>query len=181
MRDNDGMEPSASSLQVIPAGRARIWKLLWIAIAVIIAIPIASKAYDRILQVNQESRMRLITEHRLWELHPEYRGKPETWTRFASRLLSDRQLMTRIAAKYGPIADQIEADYRRDMAIAQMEVALTAAAAWLVPLALLYGIGWVWGRRRVRSEPPVKIQPASSADPRYMKDPKSTDKNGGNE
>ena len=164
----------------MPGGRARFWKALWIALAMIIAIPIGSEAYDRILQVNQQSRARLITEHRLWELSPEFRGKPEAWTRFASRLLDDRQLMTRVVAKYGPMADQIELDYRRDLTIAQTEVVLMALGVWALPLAILYALAWAVRPRR-RSAPQVKIQPASAADPRYMPGHKSTDKNGGHQ
>ena len=91
------------------------------------AIPIAWNTYERVLEVNRQSRVRLITEHRLWELHPEYRGTPEVWTRFAARLLTDHQLMTRINATR-PFSEEIERDYRRDVTIAQSEVVLTAAA-----------------------------------------------------
>src|SRR5204862_8075233 len=121
-----------------PRNRVRLWNALWIALAVISAIPFVLRAYDRLVDVNQQSRVRLIVEHRLWELHPEYRGKPEAWTRFASRLLTDRQLMLRIATKYGALAREIELDYRRDLTIAQSVVVLTVLAAWALPLALLY-------------------------------------------
>ena len=178
MRDNEVVKTSASLDQAPPAGRGRFWKALWLALAVVIAVPIASEAYDRILQVNLQSRARLITEHRLWEVHPEFRGKPEAWTRFASRLLNDRQLMTRVVAKYGPMADQIELDYRRDLTIAQAEVVLTAIAVWALPLALLYAIAWA-ARRRHRNAPQAKIQLASADDPRYMPERKSPNNNGG--
>ena len=78
------------------------------------------------------------------------------------------------------MADQIELDYRRDLTIAQMEVVLTALGVWALPLALLYAAAWAVRRRR-RSAPQVKIQPASAADPRYMRDHKSTYNNGGNQ
>jgi hypothetical protein len=59
-----------------------------------------------------------------------------------------------------------------------MEVVLTALGIWALPLALMYAGAWGLRRRR-RSAPHVKIQPASAADPRYMKDHPSTRDNGG--
>lgn len=139
-----------------------LWYFAWIALALLYAIPIALHAYDRVIEVTRKAREQLIVQHRLWELHPEYRGKPENWTRFASRLLTDRQLMLRVRAKYGEAAQQIELEYRNDLTIAQAEVVVAAAAIWGLPVAALYGIGWVVARRR-RPPPP----PPASARPRY--------------
>lgn len=137
-------EPNA----VEPSTRLRLWKLAWVAIAAAYAWPVASTAYERTLEVTHQSRAQLIVRHSLWELHPEYAGTPQAWTRFASRLLTDRQLMTRVRAKYGDLADQIELDYRRDLFIAQAEVVLVAGMIWAVPLAALYGIAIAVARAR---------------------------------
>jgi hypothetical protein len=168
-----------SAQAATPPKRFRLWNAVWIAIALMTAIPIAWNTYERVLEVNRQSRVRLITEHRLWELHPEYQGTPEVWTRFASRLLTDRQLLTRISAKYGPLSEEIERDYRRDVTIAQSEVVLTALALWALPLALVYGLARALYRRPRRSEPPVKVQPASVSDPRYLPRNESSEENRG--
>lgn len=131
-----------------PWGRYRLWKLAWFVIAAAYAWPVISIAYDRALEVTRRNREQLIVHHRLWELHPEYAGTPRDWTRFASRLLTDRQLLMRVRAKYGDLAEQIELDYRRDLSIAQAGVVLAAAAIWALPLAALYGLGFAVARRR---------------------------------
>jgi hypothetical protein len=139
--------------------------LLFVLFALYAAV-IAWHAYERIGVVSLEARARLIEEHRLWELQPGFRGKPENWTRFAARLLNDRQLMTRIAAKYGAAGEQIELDYRRDLAIAQAEVAVTAVFVLVLPLSIPYGIILLTRRR----PPPDKAAPPRSSsldDPRY--------------
>jgi hypothetical protein len=141
--------------------KARLWYYAWIAVAILYAIPIAMRAYDRIIDVTRKAREQLIVQHRLWELHPEYRGTPEAWTRFASRLLTDGQLMVRMRAKYGERAEQIELEYRSDLTIAQAEVVVGAAAIWGAPVAVLYGIGMVAARRR---RPPPPLAPER---PRY--------------
>lgn len=131
-----------------PSARYRLWKLVFLVIAAAYAWPVISTAYDRTLEVSRQHRERLIVQHRLWELHPEYAGKPQTWTRFASRLLTDRQLMTRVRAKYGDLAEQIDLDYRRDLFIAEAEVVLVAGMIWALPLAALYGIAIAVARAR---------------------------------
>ena len=142
--------------------KARLWYYAWIAVALLYATPIAMLAYDRVIDVTRKAREQLIVQHRLWELHPEYQGTPETWTRFASRLLTDRQLMVRMRAKYGDRADQLELEYRSDLTIAQAEIVIGAAAIWGLPVAALYGIGMAVGRRR-RPPPP----PPAPERPRY--------------
>src|SRR5689334_2117694 len=101
--------------------RERIWLCAWIVVAIACAAPIGWNAYKDLVRVNQQARERLIEQHRLWEVD-NFRGKPETWTRFASRLLTDQQLLRRVAAKYGAQAEEIERDYRKDLAFARTEV-----------------------------------------------------------
>ncbi len=150
------------------APKARWWLYAWIAAAVASAIPAGITAYGQLKEVTRHARETLIVQHRLWEMHPEYHGTPETWTRVASRLLTDRQLMRRVRAKYGDQGIQVELDYRRDLTIAQAEVVVVAAAVWAAPLAALYGLAVVLVRRRRRAPPPpTPSRPASYDDPRY--------------
>ncbi|MBI2295749.1 MAG: hypothetical protein HYU76_06890 [Betaproteobacteria bacterium] len=157
-------EPNAAE----PPTRYRLWKLAWFVLAAAYAWPVASTAYERTLEVTRQQRAQLIVRHSLWELHPEYAGTPQAWTRFASRLLSDRQLMIRVRAKYGDLADQIELDYRRDLFIAQAEVVLVAGAVWGLPLAVLYGIGIAAPRARRRIVAPADAE-RDASDSRYRK------------
>jgi hypothetical protein len=150
----------------VSARRARLWLLAWIMAASAYAVPIAWNAYEELVRVSQKARARLIEHHRLWEMDANFRGKPENWTRFASRLLSDRQLFTRIAMKYGAQADEIEREYRRDLTLARAEVVVVAVALWAGPLAAVYGLIWLLRRRRHRLPAP-KVEPASASDPRY--------------
>ena len=145
--------------------RARVWLAAWILAAIAYAVPLAWNAYEDLVQVNYRARARLIEHHRLWEVD-NFRGKPESWTRFASRLLTDQQLLRRVAMKYGGQSEEIEREYRRDLAIARAEVIIIAAALWAGPLAAVYGFIWLVRRRRP-APPPPKIQPASASDPRY--------------
>jgi hypothetical protein len=137
----------------------------WIVAAAAYAAPLAWHAYNEIVLVNQQARARLIQNHRLWEVDPNFRGKPEYWTRFASRLLTDRQIFVRVVMKYGAQSEEIEREYRRDLTIARAEVVVVAFAAWAGPLAAIYGLVWLLRRRRPR--PPPKVEPASASDPRY--------------
>ena len=141
------------------------WRLAFLALAIAYAVPIASSAYDRFNRVSQQARLRLIQEHRLWEVQPEFKGRPEIWARVASRILNDRQLLSRVAAKYGAESEQIEIEYRRDLAIARAEVVLGALALWAGPVGVVYAI--VWAYRRRKRPPPQKAQPPSALDPRY--------------
>ena len=149
-----------------PPARARLWKAVFLLVAAAYAWPLFWIAHDRVQEVNRKQRQQLIVRHQLWELHPEYVGTPQTWTRFASRLLSDRQLMRRVHKKYGALGEQIELDYRRDKFIAQAEVVLVAGALWVLPLAGLYGIGTMLGRRRERARPPEPDR-STTFDSRY--------------
>jgi hypothetical protein len=130
--------------------------------------PIAMRAYAQLAELNVHARVRLIEQHRLWELQPDFRGKPEAWTRMASHLLSDGQLLRRVAVKYGAAAEQIELDYRRDLAIARAEVVVSWLVIWAGPLAALYGLAVLLAHRRHSPPPPLqRPPPASLSDPRY--------------
>ncbi len=134
-----------------PEARSRLglsWKIALVILAVAYAAPLAYVAYNRLGEVARQARERLIVQYRLWELHPEYKGTPQAWTRFASRLLTDGQLLRRVRAKYGALGTEIELDYRRDLSVAQGVVVLVAVAAWGIPVGALYGIGILVTRRR---------------------------------
>lgn len=150
-----------------PSPRVWPWKVVFLLLAAIYAWPVISIAYERVQQVNLKQRQQLIIRHQLWELDPEYAGTAEAWTRFASMLLSDRQLMRRVQKKYGALAEQIEADYQRDRFIAQAEVVLVAGACWALPLALVYGIGAIVGQRRRKPAHREELEPPSVTDSRY--------------
>jgi hypothetical protein len=132
-----------------------------LAAAAVYFVPIGTIAYDKLVEVTRQHRVRLIVSHRLWELHPEYHGSPEAWTGFAARLLTDRQLLLRVRAKYRDGAEQIELDYRRDLSIAQAEVIVVALAIWGVPVGLAYGFGRLLSGRR--NKPPPAPPPARPA------------------
>jgi hypothetical protein len=156
-----------------PASRAGLvtrWKPLLYVLFSGYAAVLAWHAYERIEAVSLNARARLIEEHRLWELQPDFRGKPENWTRLAARLLNERQLMTRISAKYGAASEQIELEYRRDLAFAHAEVIVTAVFAFAVPLCIPCGI-ILLGRRRPAPVPAAPRRPASIDDPRYKPPP----------
>ena len=162
-------QPGASTA----AGRHPLWRIVWLIVAAAYAVPVAYVANNRLIEVTHKARERLIVQYRLWELNPEYGGKPRDWTRFAARLLTDNQLLRRVRSKYGDVATEIELDYRRDLSVAQGEVILVAAAAWALPLAALYGLGlFVLGRRRPPAQSPQQPQqperPAGS-DSRYRR------------
>jgi hypothetical protein len=158
--------PGAATASPARWASARLLQPAFIVLALAYAVPIALKAEDQLTRVNQQARQRLIDEHRLWELQPGFRGKPEAWARMAARLLNDRQLLTRVATRYGGQSAEIELEYRRDLAIARAEVVLGALASWAAPLGAIYALGW-WGVRRRKAAPPLKVEPASAADPRY--------------
>lgn len=149
-----------------PSARTRLWKAAFLIIAASYAWPVFWTAHERFEQVTRKQREQLIIRHQLWELHPEYAGTPQAWTRFASLLLSDRQLLRRVHRKYGAFGEQIELDYRRDLFIVQAEVVLAAGALWALPLAALYGVALLIGRRR---KPPHRAEPERStlSDSRY--------------
>ena len=152
--------------------RARWWLYLWVVAAALYAIPIGKVAYDRLNDVTRKLRAQLIVEHRLWELHPEYSGSPDMWTSFASRLLTDRQLLLRVRTKYQDDADQIELDYRRDLSIAQAEIIVVALAIWGLPVAMFYFLGVVIvKRRRTPPEPPPAPPRPTYDESRYRPGP----------
>jgi hypothetical protein len=144
--------------------KAKLWFYAWAAVSIAYAVPVGLRAYDRVIEVTHAARARLIVQHELWEQDPNYRGSPELWTRLASRMLTDRQLLRRVRDRYGAAAHQIELEYRSDLAIAQAEVIVTAAAVWGIPVMLLYGIGCLALRRQPRKPPPPSVPPRSSYD-----------------
>jgi hypothetical protein len=151
----------------IPAA-ARWWRLAWLAVALATAIPVGWSAYGRLTDVTRKARYAFIVEHRLWEADTGYYGTPATWTRFASTLLTDRQLMVRVRTMYGSEqAEQIMLDYRRDLTIAQAEVACAAAGLWGLPIAALYGLIY-WSTRRKPAPAAVKTPPSRISDSRYL-------------
>ena len=145
--------------------RARLWIIAWALAAVAYAVPLGWRAYEDLVRVSYRERARMIEQHRLWEVD-NFRGRPANWTRFASRLLTDQQLLRRLAVKYGAQSEEIEREYRRDLAIARAEVIVVAGALWAGPVAALYGLILLMRRRRV-PPPTSKIQPPSASDPRY--------------
>lgn len=159
-----GIAPSTQD--AVSARRTRLWLLAWIVAATAYAVPLSWNAYEGLVRVNVKARAQLIEHHRLWEMEASFRGKPQIWTRAASRLLSDRQLFMRITMKYGAQAEEIEREYRRDLTLARAEVLIVALALWAGPLAAACGLGWLLLRRPPREAPP-KIEPASASDPRY--------------
>jgi hypothetical protein len=150
--------PEPSSRQSLP------WRIALIVVALAYAAPVVYFAHGRLTEVTHQARERLIVEYRLWELHPEYHGTPQAWTRFASRLLTDNQLLRRVRLVQRDLATDIELDYRRDLTIAQGEVVLAALAVWALPLATLYGIGRLLARRRRVAPGPEPARPVYSED-----------------
>ena len=158
---------AGTDLDRVSAGRRfPLWRIAFVILAIAYGAPLGWQAFERLVQVNYKARERLVLEHRLWELEPAYKGKPENWARFASRLLTDRQLMSRVHARYGAQAHEVEIEYRRDLTLARAEVLVVAVALWAAPLLALYG-AVAWTHRRRRRMPPPRVQPPSASDPRY--------------
>src|SRR5512135_1417462 len=144
----------------------RPWRTVWLALAIVYALPVGWVAYHRVINVTQEARERLIVHYQLWETERQYIGKPQMWTRFAAHLLTDRQLLRRVHAKYGDLAPQIELDYRSDLTIAQARVIVVALGLWALPLGVIYAIGIGIARLRRSRPKPVKAPPPSASDAR---------------
>jgi len=159
MHPESGRTNGNSSGTAAQARWRLLWKIVWTLAALAYAVPVATIAYERLNDVAREARQKLIVEYRLWELHPEYRGTPQQWTRFASRLLTDNQLLSRVRVLHRDLAREIELDYRRDLTMAQGEVVLVAIGAWALPVGALYGIGYLLARRR-RAAPAQDKTPA---------------------
>jgi hypothetical protein len=135
------------------------WLAAWAVVAIVAAIPVGLATYERLTDVTRDAREKLIVLHQLWESDREYQGTPETWTRVASRVLTDHQLMRRVRTKYGDFGIQVELEYRRDLTIAQAEIAIvTIALFWAAPLAALLALGYAFARlrRRAPSSPPPR-------------------------
>jgi hypothetical protein len=78
--------------------------------------------------------------------------------------------MTRIASKVGAASEQIELEYRRDLAFAHAEVVVAAVLAFALPLCIPCGI-ILLARRRPPPAPAAKPRPSSIDDPRYKPPP----------
>jgi hypothetical protein len=129
------------------------WQWVWLLLAAG-SLPLAAYyGYQESQQVARALRVQLIQRHSLWEADPHYRGTPQAWTRFASMLLDIDQLMERVRAKHGALADQIELDFRRDAALAHGKVIGVYLLGWGTPLGLLYGAGCLYQRRKRQSPP----------------------------
>ena len=124
------------------------WQWAWLFAALVSALPVAYHAYQALQENGRAARMQLIERYSLWESDAQYRASPQTWTRFAARLLNTAQLMQRVRAQHGAIADQIEQDFEFDTALSHARIIAIYLAAWGVPLGLLYGVGWLTARRR---------------------------------
>jgi len=126
------------------------WQWAWLLLAAASLLPVAYYAYQALQDNDRAARVQLIERYSLWETDPRYAGTPQAWTRFAARLLNERQLMQKVREKHGALADQIEQDYEFDTSLTQARIVAGYLAAWGAPLALLYGVGWLVARRRAR-------------------------------
>ena len=148
--------------------RRKWWRIACIVLAIAYAAPVIYVAESRLTEVTRRAREHLIVQYRLWEMHPEYAGTPQMWTRVAAWVLSDNQLLRRVRARHGAeLAKEIELDYRRDLTLAQLEVVLAAVAAWALPPAGLYGLGLLLVRQRQRRLPEPAPPALPDQDSRY--------------
>ena len=127
------------------------WQWAWLLLATASLPPASYHAYQELQSVERDLRVQLIQRYSLWETDPNYRGTPQSWTRFAAMLLNTSQLMRRVREKQGELTDRIEEDFRRDAALAHGKVVVAYALGWATPLALLYGAGWLYQRRKLRA------------------------------
>ena len=146
------------------------WQWAWLLVAAISLAPVSYYAYQTSQNVQRDMRIQLIQRYSLWESDPNYRGTPQAWTRFAAMLLNTSQLMQRVRDKQGDLVDKIEEDFRRDSALAQGKVIASYLLSWGIPVALVYGVGWLYERRkRLRdTQQPLKDSNRSNA-PRTRK------------
>src|SRR5258706_272535 len=124
------------------------WQWAWLLLLAISALPTSYYAYQEMQQTERMLRMQLIEHYSLWKTDSLYRGTPQSWTRFAARLLDTDQLIERVRAQQGEVADEIERDFRRDEAFALGKVIGTYLAAWATALGLVYGPGALIAIRR---------------------------------
>jgi hypothetical protein len=126
------------------------WQWGLLALAVVSLVPLAWLAYIDTLEAARVARVQLIEHYRLWETAPDYAGSPQAWTRFAAWLLDTDQLMERVRATHGALAEQIELDFRRDLVLVCGRTIVAYLMLWLAPLGLLYGVAWLyrWRTRR---------------------------------
>jgi hypothetical protein len=140
------------------------WQWVWLVIAALSFAPTAYHAHQSIQDTTRDLRVQLIQRYSLWEVDRQYRGTPQSWTRFAAWLLNTEQLMQRVQEKYGKLTPEIEQDFERDTAFAVGRVVAIHAVAWGAPVGLLYAIGWLYARRRARErQPPISAAPREAS------------------
>ena len=132
-----------------PRSQLDAWQWGLLALAVVSFVPLAWLAYVDTLEAARVARVQLIEHYRLWETAPDYAGSPQAWTRFAAWLLDTDQLMERVRVLHGALAEQIETDFRRDLVLVCGRTIVAYLLLWLAPLALFYGVAWLY-RRRLR-------------------------------
>ena len=133
-----------------PRSQLAAWQWGLLALAVVSFVPLAWLAYVDTLEAARVARVQLIEHYRLWETAPDYAGSPQAWTRFAAWLLDTDQLMERVRVLHGALAEQIETDFRRDLVLVCGRTIVAYLLLWLAPLALFYGVAWLYRRRRRR-------------------------------
>ncbi len=124
------------------------WQWGFLLLAALTLLPAAYFTYQDTQEAGRAQRVQLIERYRLWETAPEYRGTPQSWTRFAAWLLDTDQLLERVRVQQGALAEQIEQDFRRDLVLVYGRIAGGYLLLWMAPLALLYGIGYFYLRHR---------------------------------
>ncbi len=129
------------------ASFAAIWRRLWLAVAVLTALPVAHHANEALLETRLALDTRLIVEYRLWESDPAYASTPESWTRFAAWLLDHEQLLERARTLHPEQGDAIEEDYHRQRLFAFPGVIVQFLALWGLPLGIAFAAGRLWERR----------------------------------
>ena len=125
------------------------WQWAWLLVAAVSFAPVSYYAYQTLQNVQRDLRVQLIQRYSLWESDQNYRGNPQSWTRLAAMLLNTSQLMRRVREKHGDLVEKIEEDFRRDSALAQGQVIAVYLFSWGIPLALLYGAGWLHQQRKL--------------------------------
>jgi hypothetical protein len=124
------------------------WQCAWLLLATSSLAPVSYHAWQALEDVQRDLRVQLIRQYSLWETDPNYRGTPQAWTRFAAMLLNTDPLMRRVHEKQGEVADKIEEDFQRNAFFGYGKVIVLYCLGWGAPLALLYGAGWLYQRKK---------------------------------
>ena len=141
---------SAAVHERTPVPVSSTWRWAWLLVAGLSFAPAAYLAWQDTQEAGRAMRVQLIEHYSLWETAPDYAGTAQAWTRFAAWLLDTDQLIERVRAKQGALADAIEVDFRRDLALQCGQIAGTYLLIWGAPHAVLFGAGF-WYRRRRRA------------------------------